>query len=310
MRALTIVAAWIAPSGVMPWRTMYGSWIGFSPWGYTPESVPKAIRTPAATALRKPIRWAAVVSSFLRRVSAGQPARAPSSRDPVAVVDVGDEVGPELGEQGDPFVVDERAMLDRADAGPGGELDPLSPVGVGGDEPAACRGRLDGRLEHRAVQLDLAGLGPPGEDGAGRDHLDDVRATVAQQVDDPADVVRGPDDADPHLGRDVHARQAGHFAAAARGRHIGPGRLHPRPIQQARVDPVAELEVEERPVRADVADARDAGPQRPPGVPDADEQLALGGHPDGRRVAVLEVADEVAVPVDEPGDHGVGRRGR
>ena len=105
--------------------------------------------TPAATALRNPSRWAWVVSSFLAIVSAGQPARVLPRPDPVAVVDIGHEVRPVLHEQRDALVVDERAVLDRADSAADRELDALGAVGVGRDEHPE-RGRLvHGRLDHR-----------------------------------------------------------------------------------------------------------------------------------------------------------------
>ena len=78
-RALTTVAERIACSGVMPNWTMRENWRALSPCGNTPASVPNPMRTPAATAARKPARWVPVVSSFLRRISAGQPSRRPTS---------------------------------------------------------------------------------------------------------------------------------------------------------------------------------------------------------------------------------------
>ena len=210
-----------------------------------------------------------------------------------------------LDEQGDPLVVDERPVLDRADARPGGELDPLAAVGVGGDEPPAGGGRLDGRLEHRPVELHATGLRPPGEHGAGGDDLDDVGPAIAQQPDDPGDVGGCPDDAGAHLRRDVDPVQAGHLAAPARSRHVRAGGLHPRPVDEAVVDCVAELEIEERAERPDVAHGREPGAQGDRRVAHPDEELASGRDPDRRDVGILEVADEVAVPVDEPGDDRV-----
>ena len=61
-----------------------------------------------------------------------------------------------VDEHRDPLVVDERAVLDRADAGPDRDLDALGAVGVRGDVRAVRRRLLDGGPDHRLGQLDRA----------------------------------------------------------------------------------------------------------------------------------------------------------
>ena len=86
-------------------------------------------------------------------------------------------------EQRDPLVVDERAVLDRPDAGSDRDLDPLGPVGMGRDEDAVGRRLLDRGADCRLVQLDDVGPRAAGEDGAGDDQLDQVGAASDQLAD-------------------------------------------------------------------------------------------------------------------------------
>ena len=138
----------------------------------------------------------------------------PLGGDVVAVVDVGHQVGPLLGQQVDRLVVQQRAVLDGAGAGPGGVADALGAVGVGGH-----MGALGGRLSTRRAQLLLGQLGgarpgPEGEHGPGGDHLDEVGAAVQDRPHPLADLGRGGDLAEAEV-------------AAARRR--GPGRRRRRP---------------------------------------------------------------------------------
>ena len=67
--------------------------------------------------------------------------------------------------------------------------------------------------------------------------------------------------------------QPGHVAAATRARDEGAGALHPRARRPARVDRVAQGDVDERPERADVADRGEPGAQGGPGVAHAAHRL-------------------------------------
>ena len=67
--AFTQVAARIASSGDCPYRTWYARFFAFKPCGYTPESVPKAIRTPAFTHFANPSRCVSFVHSVFRKTS-------------------------------------------------------------------------------------------------------------------------------------------------------------------------------------------------------------------------------------------------
>ena len=114
------------------------------------------------------------------------------------------------------------------------------------------------------------------------------------------------DDPEPEADREVHRRRlAGDLAAAARAGDVRTGALHPRARRPAGVDGVAERHVDERPERPEVADAREPGLQRVARIADPAHRLLRRRAVDGRDAGVLEVADLVAVPVDEPGDDPV-----
>ena len=66
-------------------------------------------------------------------------------------------------------------------------------------------------------------------------------------------------------------------AAAAGAGDVGAGALHPRARQPAGVDGVAQRDVDERAIGADVADGREAGPQRVARVADAGHRLLGAG---------------------------------
>jgi hypothetical protein len=139
----------------------------------------------------------------------------------------------------------------------------------------------------------------------GDDELDQVGAAGDELADLLAGVGGRPDDPEPQVRRqgDV-AGQAGHLATAAGRGDVGAGALHSRASQPARVDRVAQRDVDERAIRADVANRREPGVERGPGVADAGHRL-LGGARRGRGHACeLHVADQVAVAVDEPGQDG------
>ena len=206
--------------------------------------------------------------SLRRRLVLCQDLRRPAGSssllgDPVAVVDVGDEARAATDQQLDPFVVDERAMLDRAHAGPDRGLDALGPVGVGSNEDTLAGGLLDGGAEEAFVQFNAANTRASGEDGTRGDALDEIGTATDERADPFADVIGRPDDAETKVIRhDEVARQPGHLATATRCRDIRPGALHPRPRNPADVDRPAEGNIDERPERADIADGRETGSKR------------------------------------------------
>ena len=86
-------------------------------------------------------------------------------------------------------------------------------------------------------------------------------------------LVDGVDDADPQLARDDRVdvgRHAGDVAATTGAGDVGAGDLHPRTLDPAGVDRVAQGDVDERAEGADVADGREAGAQRVARVADPD----------------------------------------
>ena len=190
------------------------------------------VRDPHARldALREPLALRVVRHHGLADHLVVVPERGAFLQHVVAVVHVGDEVRPALGHQLDRLVVEQRAVLDRADAGPDGPLDPLRAVRVRGDERAGEPALLD-----RGAQLVLGELRQPrvrarGQHGAGRDHLDEVGAVAEDLPDVRAHLVHARGDAEPQLVRDDRVdvrRQAGEVAAAAGTGHVRSRAQHP-----------------------------------------------------------------------------------
>ncbi len=227
----------------------------------------------------------------------------------VAVVDVGDEPGAVLDHQRDALVVEVRPVLDGAHAGTDRVLDALGAVGVRGDERAALRGLLDGRADLLLCVLRLRGRRAGSENRAGRDHLDEVgaaREKLAHALAHLVLVVRRRRGASRPARRTF--RQAGHFAAAAGDGHVGTGDEHARSFHLPRVDGVAERDVHERTVGADVAYGGEAGIERNARVRDAHQRVARRGARERRRdVRRADVAEEVGVQIDEARQHRVRR---
>jgi hypothetical protein len=176
---------------------------------------------------------------------------------------------------------------------------------VGRNEDAVCGRLLDGGPDRRLVQLDDVGLRAAGQDGARDDQLDQV-GPAGHQVADPLARVRGrANDSEPEVGRENDVvGQPGHLAAATGRGDVRAGALHPGSGDPARVDRVPQRDVHERPIRADVANAREPGIERRPGVADAGHRLLGGARGRRRDPGELHVADQVAVAVDEPGQDG------
>ena len=141
------------------------------------------------------------------------------------------------------------------------------------------------RVSTAPVTMHLMSVAPPST------RIRTFSRTSSRRLDDP----------EPQLRRQAERRRvAGHLAATARRRDVGAGALHPRAGRPAAVDGVAQRDVDERAVRADVADRREPGPQRRRGVADAAHRLLGRRGVDGRDAGVLELADQVAVAIDEP----------
>ena len=195
----------------------------------------------------------------------------PDLGDVVAAVDVGDQPGAVLGHQRHAFVVHERPVLDGVHATPDGALDALRAVGVGGHVSAVEGGLLDGGADLLLGQLRHAGVAVVGHHRTGGDQLDQVCPAVQDPPDHPAYVVEGVHDTDPQLGG--HQRfgvgsEPADVAAATGAADVGTGHHHPRSGRPAGLDRVAERDVDEGAVGADVAHAGEAGEQGVAGVAD------------------------------------------
>ena len=105
------------------------------------------------------------------------------------------EPRPPLEHQLDRLVIEVDPVVDRADSGPDGVLDPVGALGVGHDEHPCCGGLLDERLELGRAEMGLARVVTRREHAArGRD-LDDVGARPAQLANLAPDLVNAVDDA-------------------------------------------------------------------------------------------------------------------
>ena len=91
--------------------------------------------------------------------------------------------------------------------------------------------------------------------GAARDELADLRSRTSAGD-------RGRRRTGGPSGRPTSRASAGDLAAAAGRGDVRAGALHPRARRSSRVDRVAQRDVDERPVRADVADGREPGLER------------------------------------------------
>src|SRR5262249_48450185 len=99
-------------------------------------------------------------------------------KDVVVVVDIEVKISVMLFGQGDAFVIDEAAVLDRVDTGEDRVLDGLRAVSVGGDLSAQLVRFLGDGLEFLLSILRGAGLIPFGEHSAGSMNLDQIRAIL------------------------------------------------------------------------------------------------------------------------------------
>ena len=113
------------------------------------------------------------------------------------------------------------------------------------------------------------------------------------------------DDAEPEVVRQPDVvGQPDDVAAAPRRRDERARALHPRPLELAARDRVPQRDVDERAERADVAGGREARLDRDPGVAHGQERVLGRRGRRARHARRLDLADEVAVGVDEPGQDG------
>ena len=94
----------------------------------------------------------------------------------------------------DRFVVEVHAVIDRADPGPDGVLDPFRALGVCHDPPPRGAGLGHQRLQFVDPEVRVAGVVSRGEHSAARRHLDHVGAVTDELADLPAHFLRPVDD--------------------------------------------------------------------------------------------------------------------
>ena len=152
--AASVVAARIAPIGVMPQRTNASSPFATSSWGYTPLSVPYVIRTPSSIARRNAASPVSIVSASLRIVSAGQRSSTPCSSAHSPSYRSTDRKVPASAIVRIASSVEHRAVLDGPGSRPHRAHRALVRVRVDRDELPVVRRLLDG-----GPQLVLGQLG-------------------------------------------------------------------------------------------------------------------------------------------------------
>ena len=169
----------------------------------------------------------------------------------------------------DAFIVQIGAVLDRRDARAHGILDSIGAVRMGGDlEPEGVRLFNGGR---QLVRCELLRLGAAAvrEDGARGEHLDHVHALRNEQTHFLPYFPRTVGLAKAHVPRQLHiGRDAGHAACATGDRDVGAGNIHAWTEDVAAGNCVAQGDVVERAVGAEIANGREAGHQRRLGIRD------------------------------------------
>ncbi len=244
----------------------------------------------------------------------GLPAVLPSELgDVVAAVDVGDQPGARLGHHRDAFVVHQGPVLDRVHPGPDRPLDPLGAVCVGRHVRAVQSGLLDGGPDLGLAQLGHPGVRPVGHHRSGGDQLDQVGTAVQDPTYRAGHVVDGVDHAHPQLRGHMLigvGRETADVAPAATAPDEGAGHHHPRTRRPACVDRVAQRDVDEGAVVADVAHAGEPGAQRRACVAHAGHRLLRAGAREQLGVALpaVDLAHEVGVTVDQAGQQRRARQ--
>ena len=220
---------------------------------------------------------------------------------PLAVEQVDAEVGPAVGQHRDRVPVEQRAVLDGARTGP--------------DRPLARpRRRARGpRRTRRSARPPRPRPGSPPRTAPARPatpprvrtapvpmHLMTVAPADQQPPDPLADLVgRGHHPEPEVVGEPDVVREPHDVAAAPRRGEERAGALHPGPVELAGIDLVAQGAVDERPERPEVANRREAGLDGRPRVAGAGQHLLGRAGRRRRHARGLDVADEVAVGVDE-----------
>ena len=166
----------------------------------------------------------------------------------------------------------------------------------------ACRPHL-GR-----GQFEAAGFAGDGEDGASGAQLDEI-GTVFDQVPGARRRLGGAADfADAEFGADDGAGfGAGHRAAAARDGDVTARNRHPRPVELPGFDGIAQRDVGQAAINADIADAGEAGAQGDARGFHGLEDRHFGGVVQrfGGIVALGKAIGDMGMDVDQAGQDGV-----
>ncbi len=170
---------------------------------------------------------------------------------------------------------------------------------------------VDGGGEFFGSELLRLRIAAVREDGAAGENFDVVGAVVRELADALADFPRAVGLAVAEIpGKSDVGREAGHGAGAAGDGDVGSGDEHARADDVAFCDGVAQSDVGERAIDADVAHGGEAGFEEDARVGNGLERHFCGGVfelVDRIDVALLRAVGEVGVAVDEAGeDGGVG----
>src|SRR5580693_1445294 len=167
---------------------------------------------------------------------------------------------------------------------------------------------VDGGGEFFGSELLRLRIAAVSEDGAAGENLDMVGAVVRKLADALADFPRAVGLAVAKIPRKSNVgREAGHGAGATGDGDVGSGDEHARAGDVAFGDGVAESDVGECAIDADVANGGEAGVERHAGVWDGFERHFGGGVfelIDGIDIALLRAVGKVGVAVDEAGEDG------
>ncbi len=182
-------------------------------------------------------------------------------------------------------------------------------MAVRGRIGAVRAGDFDRGAHLRLAQFGLVDVGAHCQHRAGRDQLEEVDAVGEQHLGLLARFLGRRGHPEPHVGRQlVVGDHAVEFAPAAGRGEVAAGDEHPRPGHAAGVDGIAQRNVGQPTVGADVANGGEPGHQRRPRVLRADQRGRLRrGLERQCEVGVLTRIGEVRVQVDQAGKDRVTR---
>ena len=200
-------------------------------------------------------------------------------------------------------------MLDRAHAGAHRALDAFGAVRVGGDEGAARAASSTAARISASLYSDSPGSVPAVSTAPVAITLMKSAPPSSRSLHLLPHLALGVGDAAAELvGHHRALGQPGDLAAAAGDGDVGAGHEHARPGHVAGVDRIAQGDIGEAAIDADIAHGGEAGAHGIAGVPRADEGIARRGALQRRAgVGGLALVGEVRVQVHQARQHGVAR---